>query len=300
MKSIKKAIIALLLILGTIVIGGLIKYNFGLNKFIKQESNECPKSENRPKVIGTEVHILGTVHFETDSIKRLDLYHFIDSISPSIILYESDAKTVKRILRKRDYFFQLLNVFTNRAKTEMEKPVVLKYIENNPHCVVLPYEWEIRNQYHRKHKIRSKPKGMIQSIIELNNENLLTNDQSNIISRYLALSRELNKIGQYGTLVDINSLATDSIVKERQYYQYTKITEIVNDRKELAEYLDFAQIFMNYWDIRNKAMAQNILKQVKLNSNKVIVVLNGFYHRYYLVDELKKYEAEFGFSIKGI
>ena len=45
-------------------------------------------------------------------------------------------------------------------------------------------------------------------------------------------------------------------------------------------------------------MAQNILKQIKLNPNKKIVVLNGFYHRYYLIDELKKYEADYGFTLK--
>ena len=181
----------------------------------------------------------------------------------------------------------------------MEKAVVLKYIENNPNYAVLLYEWELRNQFHWEHKISSRPRDRFNYIIELENENLLTNAQSIIINKYLDLSSAINKIGQYGTLASsINSLASDRLVKERQYYQYTKNTEIVKDRKELSEYLDFAQINMNYWDIRNKAMAQNIIKQIKLHPNKVIVVLNGFYHRYYLIDELKAYDAEFRFSIK--
>lgn len=45
-------------------------------------------------------------------------------------------------------------------------------------------------------------------------------------------------------------------------------------------------------------MAQNILKQIKLHPNKRIVVLNGFYHRYYLIDELKKYQTEYNFLVK--
>jgi uncharacterized iron-regulated protein len=90
----------------------------------------------------------------------------------------------------------------------------------------------------------------------------------------------------------------DSLVAVRQYYQYTKLQEIVNERKELTEYVEFAQINKDYWDTRNKAMAQNILRQVRLNPNKKIVVLNGFYHRYFLIDELKKYEQKHEFSIK--
>ena len=55
---------------------------------------------------------------------------------------------------------------------------------------------------------------------------------------------------------------------------------------------------MEYWDIRNKAMTANILKQIKRHPNKRIVVLTGNTHRYYLIDELKKYEKEFNFSVK--
>ena len=55
---------------------------------------------------------------------------------------------------------------------------------------------------------------------------------------------------------------------------------------------------MEYWDVRNKAMTANILNQIKLNPNKRIVVFTGYSHRYYLIDELKKYEKEFNFSVK--
>ena len=45
-------------------------------------------------------------------------------------------------------------------------------------------------------------------------------------------------------------------------------------------------------------MTQNILEQIKLNPHKKIVVLNGFYHRYYLIDELRKYETDYDFMLK--
>ncbi len=298
MKKIKYIILALLVIICVLIFGGILKYNTDLNQF-KQDINELPKTKIRSSSSnGSEVHIIGTMHFETDNFKKLDLYKKIDRISPSIILFESDSSTVKRILNDSDYFFQIMRGY--QSKKDVEKPVALTYIENNPNCIVLPYEWELRDQFHHKHNLRSKSSEMFNAVVALENEKLLTEDQSIILNKFIALIRALNKIDQDGTLAAINRLATDSLVKQRQYYKYSKLTEIVSERKELSEYLDFAQINSDYWDLRNKAMAQNILKQIQLNPNKVIVVLNGFYHRYYLIDELKKYENEYNFVIKDI
>ena len=115
----------------------------------------------------------------------------------------------------------------------------------------------------------------------------------------MKLNKKSNKIDKYGTVKSINSITTDSILKYRQsYYMYKKIPEIARVRKELSEYSDFVKIHMDYWHTRNKAMAQNILKQIKDNPNSIIVVLNGFYHRYYLIDELRKYETDYDFMLK--
>lgn len=298
MKNAKKVILILHLVSCGVAILGLTKYNADLNQYIGQQTQKQARNKQISNVTKTEVHILGTVHFETTTIKRDHLYSRITEITPDIILFESDSNTVRRILSGRDYFFQALDVLKKRSTTKMEKPVVLEYIAHSPDCLVLPYEWEIRDQFQRKHKIRSKPIEMINAIIKLENEKLLTNSQSDIINKYLDLTKELNKIGSTGTFQAINSLATDSLVAVRQYFQYTKLQEIVNEREELAEYVDFAQINKDYWVVRNKAMAQNILRQIKLNPKKKIVVLNGFYHRYFLNDELKKYQQDYEFSLK--
>jgi len=175
-----------MLIPSTLVIGGLSKYSIELNTF-KKEIIERPKSKTNSKDNRTKVYVVGTMHFETDKIKRLDFYNLIDSISPSIILYESDSATLKRILKKRDFFFRVMRAF--QSKKEIEKPVTLAYVENNPNCDVLPYEWELRDKYHREHKLRERSKKMINAVIGLYKENLLTSDQSAIIDKFLVLPR---------------------------------------------------------------------------------------------------------------
>ena len=101
-------------------------------------------------------------------------------------------------------------------------------------------------------------------------------------------------------MYDFNNPIADSIIGVRQEYAYHKIPQILNT-KELSDDLEkFLPAHMSYWDIRNMAMVKNIVNHIKNNPNKRIVVLTGYYHRYYLIDELKKLEKEFNFSVRPI
>lgn len=81
---------------------------------------------------------------------------------------------------------------------------------------------------------------------------------------------------------------------------YHKIPQILKTKELSDELREFLPVHMSYWDTRNKAMVNNIVNQIKKNPNKRIVVLNGNSHRYYLIDELKKLEEEYDFSVKPI
>lgn len=275
-------------------LGGLAKYHLQLNDFIARKNNNTIENNSQSTIKKTEVYIVGSVHFETDSIKRDHLYDYLESLSPSVILYEGDSSAVRRIVKKTDYIARLIDAFKQRNR--VEKPVVLKYLAHHPNCILLPYEWELKNQYHRKHDLRKRSKEIINAVIKLHLDSLLTEEQSTIIDEFLELNNESIKMND-GTLTDINNSTTDSLLKYRQLYIYNKIPAIAKDRKELAKYRDFIPIHMSYWDTRNKAMAQNILKQIEHHPNKKIVVLNGYYHRYYLIEELKPYQVEYGFTL---
>ncbi|MEL6720602.1 MAG: hypothetical protein AAFO82_11905 [Bacteroidota bacterium] len=295
MKNIVLLLLSLPIILG---FGGLVKYNLQLNAYIEQETTQHTANSSISNDHKAEVHIIGTVHFETDSIKRYHLYNYLDSIAPSIILYEGDSSSVRKIVNKTDYFDQIINTLKNRKK--LEKPVALKYTEHHPECVLLPYEWEKRVKYHRKHRFTKRSNEMLNLVIGLYRDSLLTRPQTAIIEEFLELNRITSKIDN-GQITNINNTITDSLIKRRQQdYIYTAIPEIAKDRKELVAYLDFIPIHMNYWDTRNKVMAQNILKQIEHHPNKTIVVLTGFSHRYYLIEELLPYQTEYGFVLNPV
>lgn len=295
-KNMKKLLLGILFIPLTVSLLGVVKYNIQLNSFIDDKKFEFLENKNIDQQNKTEVYILGTVHFETAKLKRHHFFNRIDSISPDIILYEGVESTVKRMVKRTDYIAQLMNAFKKSKK--IESAVVLKYINKNPECKVLPYEWAIRDKYHRKHSLRKNSKNMINGVLKLYSNKVLNDTNTAVIDSFLVINKSLVAIDKIATIKQINSVKTDDILRERQHHIYNKIPEIAKTKKELKKYFDFIPFHESYWDTRNKAMAQNILKQIKNNPNSTIIVLNGYYHRYYLIDELKKYETEYGFTLK--
>lgn len=296
LKYLKYAIAIWLLLTLLICVGGIIKYHIELNSYMDQPVAEASISQHNIAPETTEVYVVGSVHFETGNFKRDDLYRYLDSISPDIILYEGATKSVQRMLNKTDIFQQLMNSFKKGNK--VESFVVHKYLEHHPGSQVLAFEWEEREAFHWKHNYISKFGDMTGAVLRLYRENLLNDEQTLTIKEFLEVNNELNAVGRSGSITAINNTSTDSLIKRRQSYSYKSIPEIVMERNDLGEFQDFAPVHMEYWDIRNQAMVANILKQIKEHPGKRIVVLTGFYHRYYLMDELKKFEDEFNFSVK--
>lgn len=86
--------------------------------------------------------------------------------------------------------------------------------------------------------------------------------------------------------------------------------EVINNRNEFQNkfavkpdgeqisYRDGYRLASAFWDLRNRTMAKNILKTAQLNPGSKIVVLTGFLHRYYILNELNHLIIEKDIAIK--
>lgn len=135
---------------------------------------------------------------------------------------------------------------------------------------------------------------------QLNQEKVLSNQESKIMRDYNEINKKIYNLGNSKTLYDFNNPIADSIIRVRQEYAYNKIPQILRTKELSDDLKKFLPVHMSYWDTRNMAMVNNIVNHIKNNPNKKIVVLTGYFHRYYLIDELKKLEEEFNFSVKPI
>ena len=181
-KILKYFLIAWISLTIIICVGAIIKYNLDLNTYINQEELSLQSQKNTSLITGTEVYVVGSMHFETNNFKRDDLYAYINKVSPSIILYESDSQTVNRMVNRTDFWRQLTGSFNK--KNPVEKFLALRYLKNHPESEVLGYEWEERDLFHSKHNYRKNMGKLIGTAIKLKKENLLSNEESEIMNDF--------------------------------------------------------------------------------------------------------------------
>ncbi len=247
----------------------------------------------------TEVYVLGTMHTESPNILKDSLYLILEKIQADVILVEIDSVKFPRTysIKNSNHPTKLRYLFRNQ--NEVERPTALKYLHHNPNTKMHPYEWIERDAFHQKHQIQSKPSEVLQHIKALEAADSLQEKHRKILAQYLNDSKELNKIANQ-TLSVINTTKTDSICEQRQIGRYQKIKQIVDETPALNTYKSFVAINKNYWDIRNKAMANNIKHYIQKYPKKRIVVLNGFFHRYYLIKELQQKEKQLNYQVMPI
>lgn len=249
----------------------------------------------------TEVFILGTNHKSTGFTIYDSLYNVLERIKPDIILHERDSTAFDTKMNLKNTFRSY--VFPNFLKrfqpSNLEEIAVRKYAHFNPFAIVRPYEWAERDKFHKENGILSKPDEIFSLLNQLDTENKLSQSQKEILHTFYSLSEQANKFGD-STFYEINSTLQDSITALRQLYQYQKIKMVIDENPNLEQYRAFYKINEAYWDMRNKAMANNIMQYIRLYPKSRIVVLNGYFHRYYLRQELLDKQSNLNFKLKDI
>lgn len=245
----------------------------------------------------SELIIIGNVHRPMPGYNADSLYMILEQLSPDIILLELDSSN-----------FTADNRF-KESSPENEQVATTKYVARHPSTAIGPFEFEGRNNYRRIKGIKQSEEPAMKLLDSLFASGRLNREQSGIITAFRELTEALNAFG-YKTARHFNNAHTDSIAAIRQYAQHHQVRKVINQRKEFkAQFVATStgeQItlcegynrFCDFWDLRNKTMAKNINSVVKRNPGKKIVVLTGYYHRYYLIAELQKAGNRGSFLLK--
>ena len=244
----------------------------------------------------TELVLLGTVHQPIENFTPDSLYDILVKIKPDLILAEVDSSFFTE-----DFKF-------NRTWDSNENIATIKYMENFE-VDVRPYEFTGRNEYRIAIGARptdSKATALLDSLYV---NDLLKSEHKKIYEEYLSVNDSLNSLVYAGAKA-FNSSQTDELAEKRQYYQYKELLEIMSQYpvfsntfhfKPDGDSISYAEGYKRaseFWDLRNQTMAKNILHFVDEYESKSIVVLNGFFHRYYLNSLIKPKQEELGFVVK--
>ena len=245
----------------------------------------------------TDLVLLGTVHQPIENFNPDSLYNILKKIKPNLILFEVDSSFFTR-----DFKFK-------KTWKSNENIATVRYMDNFE-VDVRPYDFTGRNEY--RIKIGSRPTGSktIKLIDSLYQQGLLKNEEESLYQDFLKITNTLNSFAFLGT-DKFNNKITDSIAKVRQHYQYKKLLEIVENnqifsntfyKKEDGDSISYALGYKRageFWDLRNRTMAKHILQFTDEFKGKRIVVLNGYFHRYYLDSLLRPEQKKNNFIIKN-
>lgn len=239
------------------------------------------------------------MHSPVEGFNADSLYNALELIQPDVILYEVDSS-----------FFDTDFKFKKELKS-VEHEVTIKYLNENKEAIVRPYDFTGRNSYRINVGSRPVDNYTLKILDSLYKNDLLNENHKNIYEDYQELNGKLNEIALRG-IQSFNDDVTDRVVEKRQHHQYTKLTTVVDalpvfdslthakpDGSKIT-YKEGYSLAGDFWHKRNNAMANHILKFSKEFSGKKIVVLNGFFHRYYLTKLLSDKQEAYNFNLQEL
>lgn len=244
----------------------------------------------------TEVYVLGLTHKPTLKLSIDSLYNALELIKPDLILYEYDSTGFDGEMRLKSKYAYVLPYFLSRFQSN-EATAFFKYLAFNPNTLIRPYEWNQRVDWHKKN---DKAVGeMFDAIYKRYEAGKLSTQHKVIVDDFNNLTRLLDGYIDSSIFV-INTLLPDSLAELRQNCHYYQLANIIKEDKYFEAFRDISNIKEQYWDVRNKAMAANICQFITLYPRKRIVILNGYFHRYYLRKELIDKQANLNFKLLEI
>ena len=251
----------------------------------------------------TVVCILATVHQPTSKYNADSITHILHQFQPDLILTEEDSLLFESVHKgynetlQKPLFARLGRSFSFGNPEDIEGRAVRKYKISHPSIDVRPFDYEGRNAFYDRNNTFSKEVEIGNWMERLVNNHSLTPEQTEIWTSYGNINDTLNQLNTQ-TPFTINQLAYYNLTERRQDYQYNKVAHIVNTNDSVKQYRTFYKSNADFWNLRNKKMAEHIANFIRQNPKKRIVVLTGAMHKYYLLKELAPLQDKLKFRLK--
>lgn len=243
----------------------------------------------------SNIVLIGTVHQPIEHFNADSLYTILEKVSPDLILFEVDSSFFTED-------FKFIKTWDSN-----ENIAVVRYMETHK-VDIRPYDFTGRNEHRIAIGSRPTDSKATSLLDSLYKENVLSSTDRVSYERFQQLTNELNSYAYLGA-ENFNNATVDSIAKLRQDQQYRVLYDIMRNYPIFAEsfhlkadgdsvsYLEGFKRAGDFWYLRTKTMANNIRHFAENFNYKRIVVLNGYYHRFYIYEQLQKHNSG-NYSIK--
>ena len=171
----------------------------------------------------TLVVIVGTIHQPSRNFNPNSVAQMLARIQPDLILVELDST----------FFTPAFEL--KKAPRENEGLGIVQYRREHRQVPMRPFDYEGRNDFHRRHGILTKPAAVMALLDQLYKRRRLTVEQGTVLDTYYALTDSLAVVSHQSAYA-INQPVVNRMVERRQRYQYQRLNAVVQARPELADY----------------------------------------------------------------
>jgi len=221
----------------------------------------------------TSICIIGTYHEENKLVNADTLFNIFKKIKPDVILIELDSSFfTKNFEYDLDKYTDLLSTNENISSYRYKQ----KYS-----IAIRPYDISGRNEFYIKESYHEKENGLFKEMLGLYENNELSGQCKLDFEILFATLDAYSKI-KYTSLKDVNSDIMNKFTSLKYKVSNELIISIVDNTPKLNKWKEFARLRKDFWDVRNETMVKNIIGYMKEFENRIIVVLTGFEHKYYL------------------
>jgi hypothetical protein len=228
----------------------------------------------------TTLIVVGTVHSARVNFNEKILLGILQKIKPDVILVELDSS----------FFDSSANIKQEFINISLENKVVANY-KQSTHVPLHPYDIEGRNQFYEKYNYFTLQQNVSKALKNAKQANQL-NESSQLILDAITRFDDIAHAFSGAKPELFNSDPCDVSMRQKEYYDFDGMLQIVQHTPSLSPYIDFCKLKHDFWIKRNDTMVEKIIKWSKIYQGRKVVVLCGFEHRYYLLDSLRKKMSE--------
>lgn len=231
----------------------------------------------------TELYIVGTIHEKSKHCTSNDIHSLLTDLKPDVILLEMDDNIYKKWTANEI------------QKQSNESKASLKYKKANSNLQIRPFDMEGSVKYLYMNKGFERYMNIELEMDEQYFKEKMNPANTTLYEKYINLREKSFEYKE--ELSVINSLEMDALIKSTEEAQ-NNLGEIINASQSLNKHKEFYEEFVAFGKKRNNKMVSNIIKYTEEFKGKKVVVLVGYTHRYFLVEELKDKEDESSYKLK--
>lgn len=228
-----------------------------------------------------EVYLIGTAHEERNYINPDSLLNIFNKKQPDLLLLE-----LEYIHFTKDFRFDTSKYSLEDFLTSNENIAAYKY-QQQCKAELRPFDLNGRHDFYKKEDYNNKENKLFTEMMNLYKRDKLSESckiDFEILLAALGSYSDLN----FNSLKEANSDVATRFISLKNKINFEMMISIVKRTKRLKHWLPFAELRSGYWDKRNKAMAENIIRYANEFKGKKIIVMVGNDHKYALLELLKQ------------